>query len=448
MAEKRDYYEVLGVAKNANADEIKKAYRKAAIQFHPDKNPGDKEAEEKFKEAAEAYDVLSNPDKRARYDQFGHAGMSGAAGGGAGGFGGFGGGGFSMEDIFSQFGDIFGGHFGGGFRSSNGGGGRRVNRGSDIRVRVRLTLAEIANGVTKKLKINKTVACDKCGGSGARDANSYSTCSTCNGTGYVTRVENTFFGRMQTQGVCPTCGGTGKVITASCDKCKGEGTLRGQEVVEIKIPAGVGEGMVLTVTGKGNAARQGGVNGDLQVVIEEERNPELVRDGNDLIHNLNITVTTALLGGTVEVPTVDGRAKIKIAPGTHAGKVLRLGGKGLPDVNGYGRGNDLIHNLNITVTTALLGGTVEVPTVDGRAKIKIAPGTHAGKVLRLGGKGLPDVNGYGRGDELVVVDITVPSKLSAEERKLVEQLAAQPSFQKAESVKNQNIFERMKSFFR
>jgi len=213
MAEKRDYYEVLGVAKNANADEIKKAYRKAAIQFHPDKNPGDKEAEEKFKEAAEAYDVLSNPDKRARYDQFGHAGMSGAAGGGAGGFGGFGGGGFSMEDIFSQFGDIFGGHFGGGFRSSNGGGGRRVNRGSDIRVRVRLTLAEIANGVTKKLKINKTVACDKCGGSGARDANSYSTCSTCNGTGYVTRVENTFFGRMQTQGVCPTCGGTGKVIT-------------------------------------------------------------------------------------------------------------------------------------------------------------------------------------------------------------------------------------------
>ncbi|WP_418192571.1 DnaJ C-terminal domain-containing protein, partial [Alistipes sp.] len=246
-----------------------------------------------------------------------------------------------------------------------------------------------ANGVTKKLKINKTVACDKCGGSGARDANSYSTCSTCNGTGYVTRVENTFFGRMQTQGVCPTCGGTGKVITASCDKCKGEGTLRGQEVVEIKIPAGVGEGMVLTVTGKGNAARQGGVNGDLQVVIEEERNPELVRDGNDLIHNLNITVTTALLGGTVEVPTVDGRAKIKIAPGTHAGKVLRLGGKGLPDVNGYGRG-----------------------------------------------------------DELVVVDITVPSKLSAEERKLVEQLAAQPSFQKAESVKNQNIFERMKSFFR
>ena len=390
MAEKRDYYEVLGVERNANADEIKKAYRKAAIKYHPDKNPGDKEAEEKFKEAAEAYDVLSNQDKRARYDQFGHAGMGGAAGGGAGGFGGFGGGGFSMEDIFSQFGDIFGGHFGGGgFRASSSGGGRRVNRGTDIRIKVRLTLAEIANGTTKKLKINKTVACDKCGGTGAKDPNAFTTCPTCNGTGYVTRVENTFFGRMQTQGVCPTCGGTGKVISDPCDKCKGEGTIKGSEVVEIRIPAGVGEGMVLTVTGKGNAPRHGGVNGDLQVVIEEERNPELVRDGNDLIHNLNITVTTALLGGSVEVPTVDGRAKIKIAPGTHAGKVLRLGGKGLPDVNGYGRG-----------------------------------------------------------DILAVVDITVPAKLTAEEKRLVEELSRQPDFQKAESVKNQNIFERMKSFFR
>ncbi len=384
MAEKRDYYEVLGVQKNANADEIKKAYRKAAIKYHPDKNPGDKEAEEKFKEAAEAYDVLSNPDKRARYDQFGHAGMSGAAGGG--GFGG-GFGGFSMEDIFSQFGDIFGGHFGGGFRSS--GGGQRVSRGSDIRVKVRLNLAEIASGTTKKLKITKTVACDQCGGKGAKDSNGYSTCSTCNGAGYVMRVENTFFGRMQTQGVCPTCGGSGQVITNPCDKCRGEGTVRGEEVVEIKIPAGVGEGMVLTVSGKGNAARRGGIPGDLQVLIEEEEHPELMRDGNDLIHNLNITVTTALLGGTVEVPTIDGRAKIKIAPGTHAGKVLRLGGKGLPDVNGYGRG-----------------------------------------------------------DILVVVDITIPDKLSSEERKLVEKLAEQPSFKAAAPLKNQNIFERMKSFFR
>ncbi len=386
MAEKRDYYEVLGVAKSANADEIKKAYRKAAIKYHPDKNPGDKSAEDKFKEAAEAYDVLSNDDKRARYDQFGHAGMSGAAGGGGGFGGGFGGGGFSMDDIFSQFGDIFGGRFGGGFRSSSS--GQRVNRGSDIRVKVRLTLQEISEGVTKKLKINKTISCDKCSGTGAKDSSSYATCSTCNGSGYVMRVENTFFGRMQTQGLCPTCHGTGKIITEKCDKCSGEGTLRGQEVIEIQIPAGVGEGMVLTVSGKGNAAR-GGVNGDLQVVIEEERDEDLLRDGNDLIFNLNITVTMALLGGQVEVPTVGGRAKIKVAPGTHAGKVLRLAGKGIPDVNGYGRG-----------------------------------------------------------DQLIVVDITIPSKLSSEERKAVEKLAEMPSFKKAESVKNQNIFERMKSFFR
>jgi len=385
MAEKRDYYEVLGVAKNANADEIKKAYRKAAIKYHPDKNPDDKEAEEKFKEAAEAYDVLSNPDKRARYDQFGHAGLGGAAGG-PGGFGGFSAGGFSMEDIFSQFGDIFGGHFSG--FSSGGGRSQRVNRGSDLRVRVRLTLAEIAKGATKKLKISKTVACDRCGGTGARDASSYATCSTCNGSGYVTRVENTFFGRMQTQGVCPNCGGTGKVVTAQCEKCGGEGAVRGEEVIEIKIPAGVGEGMVLTVAGKGNAPRRGGANGDLLVVIDEERDPELVRDGNDLIHNLNIPVTTALLGGSVEIPTVDSRVKIKIDPGTHAGKVLRLRGKGLPDVNGYATG-----------------------------------------------------------DLLVVVDLTIPSKLSAEEKRLVEELSRQPSFKQAESVQHQNIFERMKNFF-
>ena len=356
--EKRDYYEVLGVERNANADEIKKAYRKAAIKYHPDKNPGDKEAEEKFKEAAEAYDVLSNPDKRARYDQFGHAGMNGSAAGG--GFGGFGG----------------------------GGRGQSVNRGSDLRVKVKLTLAEIATGTTKKIKINKTVACDACGGSGAKTANDYKTCSTCNGAGYVTRVENTFFGRMQTQGVCPTCGGEGKVISDPCTKCNGEGTVRGEEVVEIRIPAGVGAGMRLNVSGKGNAARHGGINGDLQVLIEEIPSEDFVRDGNDLIHNLNIPVTTALLGGNVEVPTIDSRVKIKIDAGTHAGKVLRLRGKGLPDVNGYGRG-----------------------------------------------------------DILIVVDLTIPSKLSKEERALVEKLAEQPSFKEAEPVQNQNIFERMKNFF-
>ncbi|MFI3328279.1 MAG: molecular chaperone DnaJ [Rikenellaceae bacterium] len=388
MASKRDYYEVLGVSKSANADEIKKAYRKAAIKFHPDKNPDDKQAEESFKEAAEAYDVLSDDQKRARYDQYGHAGMGGASGGGAGGFGGFGGGGFSMDDIFSQFGDIFGGHFSGGGGRSRGG-GPRVNRGSDIRVKVKLTLKEISEGVTKKLKISKMIACDKCGGSGAKDSNSYATCHTCNGTGYVTRVENSFFGRIQTQGVCPTCNGTGKVITDKCDKCHGQGAIKGEEVVEIKIPAGVGEGMALNVSGKGNAAIHGGVNGDLQVIIEEEHNPELVRAGNDLIHNLNIPVTTAILGGTVEIPTIDGRAKIKIAEGTHAGKVLRLNGKGLPDVNGYGRG-----------------------------------------------------------DILVVVDLTIPTGLTSEEKKLVEKLSDMKSFKKSASVEDQNIFERMKSFFR
>ncbi len=390
MAEKRDYYEVLGVSKSANADEIKKAYRKAAIKFHPDKNPGDKTAEDNFKEAAEAYDVLSNEDKRARYDRFGHAGMGGASSAGAGGYGGFGGGGFSMDDIFSQFGDVFGGHFGGGgFGGGHSRGGQRVNKGTDIRIKVKLSLKEVAEGVTKKVKISKQIACDKCGGTGAKDSSSYATCHTCNGAGYVSRIENSFFGRVQTQGVCPTCGGTGKVITDKCDKCNGAGTTKGEEVIEIKIPAGVGDGMVLNVSGKGNAPAHGGINGDLHVVIEEIGDPELIRDGNDLIHNLNITIPTAILGGTIEIPTVDGRAKIKIPAGTHAGKVLRLGGKGIPDVNGYGRG-----------------------------------------------------------DILVVVDITIPEKLSSEEKRTIEKLAKMPAFEKATSVKNQNIFERMKSFFR
>lgn len=393
MATKRDYYEVLGVEKNANADEIKKAYRQAAIKFHPDKNPGDKQAEEKFKEAAEAYDVLSNPDKRARYDQFGHAGMEQ----GAGGFGGgaYSEGGFSMDDIFRQFGDIFGGHFGGrfggfsNFSSSYGGGSQRVNRGSDLRVKVKLTLKEIAEGTTKKLKITKLIPCDQCGGSGARDANSYSTCPNCNGQGVVTEVVNSFFGRAQTQSVCPTCKGEGKVITNPCSKCRGEGTMRGEEIVEIRIPAGVGEGMQLSVSGKGNAARHGGVNGDLLVVIDEEKNPDLIRDGNDLLHNKRISVTTAILGGEIEVPTVDSKARIKIAPGTSAGKVLRLKGKGLPDVNGYGRG-----------------------------------------------------------DILVVVDIAIPQRVNSEERKLLEQLSTMPDFEKTDTPRGeQNIFDRMKNFF-
>ncbi|MBQ8854113.1 MAG: molecular chaperone DnaJ [Alistipes sp.] len=383
---KRDYYEVLGIEKGASADEIKKAYRKTALKYHPDRNPDDKEAEEKFKEAAEAYDVLSNPDKRARYDQFGHAGMDGA---GAGFGGGFGGGGFSMEDIFSQFGDIFGGGFG------FGGGGRarqHTNRGSDIRIRVSLTLEEIANGVTKKLKLNKNITCDACGGSGAKDASSRVTCSNCNGQGYVMQVQNTFFGRMQSQSVCPVCGGQGTVIKDKCTKCSGEGCVKGSEVVEFNIPAGVAEGMMITVSGKGNAARQGGVNGDLLVVIEEQADPRFIRDGANLIHNLTIPVTTAILGGEVEVPTITGKAKINIVQGTQAGKVLRLRGKGLPAINSYGSYN-------------------------------------------------------GTGDLLVVVDIAMPTSLNSEEKELVTKLSQQPHFRNPEKSNKQNIFERMKDFF-
>ena len=384
---KRDYYEVLGVEKGASADDIKKAYRKTALKYHPDRNPDNKEAEEKFKEAAEAYDVLSNPDKRARYDQFGHAGMDGGAAGG--GFGGFGGGGFSMEDIFAQFGDIFGGGFG------FGGGGRsrqRTNRGSDIRIRVSLTLEEIANGVTKKLKLNKNITCDRCGGSGAKDSSSRVTCSNCNGAGYVMQVQNTIFGRMQSQSVCPVCGGQGTVIKDKCDKCSGEGFVKGSEVVEFNIPAGVAEGMMITVSGKGNAARQGGVNGDLLVVIEEQADPRFMRDGANLIHNLTIPVTTALIGGDVEVPTISGKAKINIAAGTQAGKVLRLRGKGLPALNSYGSYN-------------------------------------------------------GTGDLLVVVDIAIPTSLNSEEKELVAKLAQMPHFRNPEKSNKQNIFERMKDFF-
>ena len=388
MAEKRDYYEVLGVEKNADADAIKKAYRKAAIKYHPDKNPGDKDAEEKFKEAAEAYDVLSNEDKRARYDRFGHAGMNGAAGG-AGGFGGFGGGGFTMDDIFEQFGDIFGGAFGG-FGGGRGHGGRkRVNRGSDVRITVRLTLKEIAEGVTKKLKLNKVVACEHCGGTGAKDKSSYTTCSQCGGSGYVITVQNSFFGRMQTQSVCPTCQGEGRIIKDKCPHCGGEGTERGDKIVEVKIPAGVSEGMALTLQGMGNAARHGGISGDLIVVIKEEEHPDFERSGNNLVHNLGISVTTAILGGDAEVPTIDGRVRINIEPGTQSGKVMRLRGKGLPDVNGRGRG-----------------------------------------------------------DIIIVVDVVIPTTLTKEERKLVEELSEQPNFKRAESRDKEDVLSRMKNFFR
>lgn len=347
MAEKRDYYEVLGVSKNATDDDLKKAYRKKAIQYHPDKNPGDKEAEEHFKEVAEAYDVLSDPQKRSRYDQFGHAGLGGAAGGG------FGGGGMSMEDIFSRFGDLFGG-FGGFGRFSDMGGGsrRRVRRGSDLRVRVKLSLADISKGVEKKVKVKKQVVCSKCRGDGTEDANGKTTCQTCHGSGVVTRVSNTFLGAMQTQSTCPTCHGEGEIITKPCSKCKGEGVEIGEEVISFHIPAGVAEGMQMSVNGKGNAAPRGGVNGDLIVVIAEEPDPNLIRNGNDLIYNLLISVPLAIKGGSVEVPTIDGRAKIRIEAGTQPGKMLRLRNKGLPSVNGYGTGDQLV-NVNVYIPESI-----------------------------------------------------------------------------------------------
>ena len=349
---KRDYYEILEVSKSASADEIKKAYRKKAIQFHPDKNPDNKEAEEKFKEAAEAYEVLSNEDKKRRYDQFGHAGVGGAASSG-----GFGGGGMSMDDIFSQFGDIFGGSFGGGFSGFGGfgGGGRsskRVNRGSDLRVKVKLTLKEIATGVEKKIKVKKYISCSHCSGTGAEDSSSYSTCSACKGSGHVTRVTNTILGQMQTTSVCQSCGGEGKMITKKCSQCNGEGIVRDDDVITINIPAGVAEGMQLSLSGKGNAARRGGVNGDLLILIEEEPHPELIRDESDIIYNLLLSFPMAAVGGQVEVPTLDGKAKVKIDPGTQPGKILRLRNKGLPSINRYGTG-DLLVNISVYVPETL-----------------------------------------------------------------------------------------------
>lgn len=384
---KRDYYEILGVSKSASADEIKKAYRKLALKYHPDKNPGDKESEEKFKEAAEAYDVLSNVDKKGKYDQFGHAGVGGAAGGG------FGGGGFSMDDIFSQFGDIFGGHFGSSFGGSfggfgGGGRGRRVNRGSDIRIRVKLDLKEIAHGAEKKIKINKQVACNECGGKGAKSESDIKTCETCHGTGQVTRVTQTILGHMQTSSVCNACGGQGKIIAKPCNVCHGEGLVKESEEISFKIPPGVSEGMQLTVQGKGNAARRGGINGDLLVVIEEEEHSELQRDGNDLIYSLFISI---------------------------------------PD--------------------AVLGADAEIPSVDGKLKIKIDPGTQSGKILRLRGKGLPDVNGYGNGDLLVYIQVWTPKRPDKQERELLEKLKSSPNFKPAPDKEDRNFFSRLKRSF-
>ncbi len=348
MAQKRDYYEVLGVDKNATEDQIKKAYRTIAIKYHPDRNPGNKEAEEKFKEAAEAYDVLHDPQKRQQYDQFGFNGPGGS------GFGGFSATSMNMDDIFSMFGDIFGGRAGfGGFGSQSR--SPQKHRGNDLRLKVKLSLNEIAHGVTKKFKVRKDVTCSHCHGSGAENGSSSEQCPTCRGTGVITHTTQSIFGMMQTQGVCPTCGGSGSVIKNKCRHCGGTGVEKGEEVVEIKIPAGVAEGMIVNVPGKGNAGHNKGINGDIQVFIEEVDDENFIRDDSDIIYNLLLDFPTAALGGDVEIPTIDGkRLRVKIEPGTQPGKTMRLRGKGLPAVQGYGRGTgDMVVNVSVYVPKTL-----------------------------------------------------------------------------------------------
>lgn len=323
---KRDYYEVLGIGKGASSSEIKKAYRKMAIKYHPDKNPDDKEAEAKFKEAAEAYEVLSNPDKKSRYDQFGHQAFEGG--------GGFGGGGMNMDDIFSQFGDIFGGAFGGGGFSGFGGGGQRRVKGSNLRIRVKLTLEEIANGVEKKIKVRRKTQAP---------GTTYKTCSTCNGSGQVTRITNTILGRMQTASPCNVCGGAGQTIDKKPADADSQGLKVTEETVSIKIPAGVVDGMQLKVAGKGNEAPGNGISGDLLVAIEEEHHETLQREGDNLHYDLYVSVPDAILGTSKEIDTVTGKVRIKIESGVQSGKILRLRGKGIPSINGYGKGDLLVH---------------------------------------------------------------------------------------------------------
>ncbi|WP_342331169.1 molecular chaperone DnaJ [Pedobacter sp. FW305-3-2-15-E-R2A2] len=388
---KRDYYDVLGVSKSSSAEEIKKAYRKLAIKFHPDKNPNDKTAEDKFKEAAEAYEILSNPEKKQRYDHYGHAGVGGASGNG----GGYGGGGMNMEDIFSQFGDIFGGgggspfdsFFGGGGQQSRGG-GRRVAKGTNLRIKVKLTLEEIANGTEKKIKVNKQITCKTCDGSGAKDRNSVSTCQTCGGSGAVRRVTNTILGQMQTTATCPTCNGSGSQITSKCTSCHGEGIVRGEETITINIPAGVSDGMQLSMSGKGNAAPNGGIPGDLIILIEEVAHETLKREGNNVVYDLHVSIIDAALGYSAEVPTIDGKAKIKIEPGTQSGKLLRLKGKGLPEINSYHRGDQIIH-----------------------------------------------------------INIWTPKALSSEERSMLEKLRESPNFKPQPGKNDKSFFEKMKEYF-
>jgi molecular chaperone DnaJ len=386
---KRDFYDVLGVTKSASAEEIKKAYRKLAIKFHPDKNPGDKAAEDNFKEAAEAYEILSNQEKKQRYDHYGHAGVGGASNGG-----GYGGGGMNMEDIFSQFGDIFGGGGGSPFESFFGGGqqqsrgGRRVAKGTNLRIKVKLTLEEIANGTEKKIKVNKQISCKPCDGTGAKDRSSVSTCKTCGGSGAVRRVTNTILGQMQTTSTCPTCNGSGQQITAKCTSCHGEGIVRGEETITINIPAGVSDGMQLSMSGKGNAAPSGGIPGDLIILIEEIPHETLKREGNNVVYDLHVSIIDAALGYSAEVPTIDGKAKIKIEPGTQSGKLLRLKGKGIPEINSYHRGDEIIH-----------------------------------------------------------VNIWTPKALSSEERSMLEKLRESPNFKPQPGKNDKSFFEKMKEYF-
>ncbi|MEO5908496.1 MAG: molecular chaperone DnaJ [Ginsengibacter sp.] len=340
MSTKRDFYEILGVNKNSTADEIKKAYRKVAMQFHPDRNPGDRTAEDKFKEAAEAYEVLSDSDKRAQYDRFGHNAFGPGRGGG-----GFSGQGMNMDDIFSQFGDIFGDDmFGSFFSGSRGGSSRRSRgvRGTNLRVRIKVNYEEIAKGTTKIIKVKKYISCNTCGGSGAKDKNSSQTCRTCGGNGQVRRVQNTFLGQMQTVTTCPDCNGEGSVITNKCTVCKGEGRVYGEEMVTIEIPAGVQEGMQLSMSGKGNMGERGGGPGDLVILIEEEAHPYLHREGLNVAFDLYVSFPDAVFGTQSEVPTIDGRAKIKVPPGTQSGKIFRLKGKGFPSINSHEKGDQLI----------------------------------------------------------------------------------------------------------
>ena len=379
MATKRDYYEVLGVDKNASPEEVKKAYRKRAIKHHPDKNPDDPSAEDKFKEAAEAYDVLSDPQKKARYDQFGHQGMNGAGGGGQ-----------SMDDIFSQFGDIFGDEspFGSFFGRGGQQQGRRVRRGSDLRIKLKLNLQEIANGVEKKIKVKRHVSCTTCGGNGSKNGTAVTTCNTCNGSGQVRKVVNTMLGQMVSTSTCPTCNGEGKMVTDRCDTCFGEGRLLQEDVIPIKIPAGVAEGIQLSVTGKGNVPPRGGVAGDLLIVVEEEEDDNLKRDGNNVVFDLHVNFVDATLGTSVEVPTIDGRARITLEPGTQGGKILRLKGKGIKELNGYGRGDQLIH-----------------------------------------------------------INIWTPKTLSSEERTILERLRNSPNFHPKPGKNEKGFFDKMKDFF-